>query len=146
MNLYTCGKRAPGANSRPLSSSVILAERRIEVREGSFPGGPGVKNLPCNARDTKVNPWSWRSPHALEQLSPCAATAEATPRAHVPQEQPPLGEACAPQLESGPCSWHLEKACAAPGEGLRTAAKTHHGQNKSLSENCKEELREGGGG
>ena len=31
-----------------------------------FPGGPVVKNLPCNA---EFNSWSGKIPHAVEQLS-----------------------------------------------------------------------------
>ena len=39
------------------------------------PGGPVVKNLPCNAR-RQFDPWSRRIPHAAEQLGPCATTTE----------------------------------------------------------------------
>ena len=41
---------------------------------GDFPGGPMVRNPSCNAvqcRGYLFDPWS------MEQLSPCAATAEA---------------------------------------------------------------------
>ena len=42
-----------------------------------FPGGPGVKNLPWNAGDLGSIPgWGTRIPHAEEQLSLRAATAE----------------------------------------------------------------------
>ena len=34
-----------------------------------FPGGPEVKNLPCNAEDAGLNPsWGTRIPHVMEQL------------------------------------------------------------------------------
>ena len=40
-----------------------------------FPGGPVVKNLPCNTRDAGSIPGlGTESPHAAEQLSPCATT------------------------------------------------------------------------
>ena len=41
-----------------------------------FPGGAVVKNLSDNAGDTGLEPWSGKIPHAVEQLSPCAATTE----------------------------------------------------------------------
>ena len=47
-----------------------------------FPGGPVVKNLPCNARDTSLIPGSGRCHMQQEQLSPCATTTEA----RTPQE------------------------------------------------------------
>ena len=35
-----------------------------------FPGGPGVKNLPCNAEDVASIPdWGTKIPHAAEQLN-----------------------------------------------------------------------------
>ena len=40
--------------------------------EGDFPGGPVVKNLPCNAGDTGLIPgWGTNTPYATEQLNPC---------------------------------------------------------------------------
>ena len=52
-----------------------------------FPGGPVVKNLPCNAGDVGLNPsWGTRIPHVMEQLSPSSATTEPAP-----------SEACVPQ-------------------------------------------------
>ena len=46
--------------------------------EGSyFPGGPVVKNSPCNAGDTGSIPgWGTEIPHAGEQLRPGAAATE----------------------------------------------------------------------
>ena len=42
-----------------------------------FPGGPVVKNLPSNARDTGSIPgWGTKISHAAGQLSTCAATKE----------------------------------------------------------------------
>ena len=49
-------------------------------REASwdFPGGPGVKNLPCNAVDVGwILGWEIKIPHVMEQLSPHMATAKA---------------------------------------------------------------------
>ena len=38
-----------------------------------FPGGPVVRNLPCNAKDMGSVPGrATKTPHAMEQLSPCA--------------------------------------------------------------------------
>ena len=43
-----------------------------------FPGGPVVKNLPCNAGDASSIPGrGTKIPHAVEQLSPRATTTEA---------------------------------------------------------------------
>ena len=40
-----------------------------------FPGGSGVKNLPCNAGAVGLIPgWKTKVPDAVEQLSPHAAT------------------------------------------------------------------------
>ena len=46
-------------------------------KESDFPGGPVVKNVPANAGDMGSVPALGRSPQALGQLSPCAATPEA---------------------------------------------------------------------
>ena len=49
------------------------AECRTECRD--FPGGPVVKNLPCNARDTGSIPGQGiKIPQARDQLSLCSAT------------------------------------------------------------------------
>ena len=40
-----------------------------------FPGGPGVKNLTCNAKNTGSIPnQRTKIPHAMEQLGPCTTT------------------------------------------------------------------------
>ena len=37
-----------------------------------FPGGPVIKNLPCNAGDAGSIPgWGTKIPHVVEQLSMC---------------------------------------------------------------------------
>ena len=44
-----------------------------------FPGGPVVKNPPCNAGDVGLIPgWGTKIPHAVRQLSPQAATKDLT--------------------------------------------------------------------
>ena len=48
-----------------------------ETTSLGFPGGPVVKNRPYNSRDTGLTPSLEKPPHAAEQLSPCATTAEA---------------------------------------------------------------------
>ena len=46
---------------------------------GDFPGGPVVKNPPCNAGDTGSIPGQGtKIPHAAGHLSPPATTAELT--------------------------------------------------------------------
>ena len=53
-----------------------------------FPGGPVVKNPPCKARGHRFDPCSGKIPHAMEQLSPWAPTAESalqSPRATSPE-------------------------------------------------------------
>ena len=38
----------------------------------NLPGGPVIKNLPCNAGDAGSIPgWGTKIPHAVEQLSMC---------------------------------------------------------------------------
>ena len=56
-----------------------------------FPGGPVVKNLPCNAGDTGLIPgWGNKIPHTAEQLSPHITTTESSgSRAHVQQLESP---------------------------------------------------------
>ena len=55
-----------------------------------FPGGPEVKNLPCNAGDTGlISGGGTKIPHAMRHLSPPVATTE-----------PVHSGVYAPQLES----------------------------------------------
>ena len=56
----------------------------------------------CQCRGHRFDPWSWKIPHAVGQLSP---------RAHVLQQEKPLRwEAPAPQLERSPLPLQLEQA------------------------------------
>ena len=77
----------------------------------------------CHYRGHWFQPWSGKVPRALEQLSLCIATAEATraqvlqllkpadPRAHALQQEKPLQwQTRTPQLESRPHSLQPEKA------------------------------------
>ena len=60
-----------------------------------FPGGPVVKNPPCNAWNMGSNPdGEAKIPYAAEQLSPSAATRVCAPqpRAHVLQLGPSVFE------------------------------------------------------
>ena len=41
-----------------------------------FPGGPMIKNLLANARDTGLTPGSGKIPYNMEQLSLCATDTE----------------------------------------------------------------------
>jgi len=67
-----------------------------------LPWWPSSKEPACQCRRRMLNPWSRRIPHAVEQLSPCAATiepvlqslgtatTEATlPRTHAQQREKP---------------------------------------------------------
>ena len=57
----------------------IAINAYIKKTRRDFPGGPGVKNLPSNARDTGSIPGRGNKiPHAVGQLSPCTATREPT--------------------------------------------------------------------
>ena len=50
---------------------------KIEMYNRDFPGGPVVKNPPCNADDLgSITGWGTKIPHATEQLSPCALEPE----------------------------------------------------------------------
>ena len=45
-----------------------------------FPGGPVVKNTPCNAGDVGLIPgWGTKTLHAVEQLVLCATTTAPAP-------------------------------------------------------------------
>ena len=45
-----------------------------------FPGGPVVKNLPCNSGDMGlISGWGTKIPHAMGKLSPGATAAEPAP-------------------------------------------------------------------
>ena len=44
--------------------------------KGGFPGGAVVENLPASAGGHGFDPWSGKTPHAVEQLGPWATTTE----------------------------------------------------------------------
>ena len=57
-------------------SSHFTAQGKIQGK-GDFPGGPGVKNLPCNAEDQDSIPDQGpKVPHAVQPLSPHATVTE----------------------------------------------------------------------
>ena len=61
--------------------SSVLGTRNIAMVKNinRNPGGPVVKNLPCNAEDTGSVPGPrMKTPYAMGQLSPCMAGAELT--------------------------------------------------------------------
>ena len=46
---------------------------------GDFSGGAVEQNPPANAcRALRLDPWSGKIPHAVEQLNPCTTTIEPT--------------------------------------------------------------------
>ena len=60
--------------------SAIGVKLHNKPKAWGFPGGSVVKNLPtCQCRKHGFNLWSRKSPHASEQLSPCASTIEPVP-------------------------------------------------------------------
>ena len=61
-------------NIRSLTSST---DQKLRLKD--IPGGPVVKNSPCDAGNTGSSPGQGPEfPHAVEQLSPDAATTEAS--------------------------------------------------------------------
>ena len=53
----------------PVRMNIIKKSTNIKCWK-SFPGGPLVKNLPCNAGNVGLIPaWGTKIPHAAEQLS-----------------------------------------------------------------------------
>ena len=48
-----------------------------QCKAQDFSGNPTVKNLPAKAGDMGSIPGPGRSPHTIEQLSPCTTTTEA---------------------------------------------------------------------
>ena len=58
---------------QPLGKIVWRFLKKTKI---GFPGGPMVKNSPCNAGDTSMSSGPGKIPHAVEQLSPCATTIE----------------------------------------------------------------------
>ena len=69
----------------------ICSQRKYQPRTPDpaardFPGGPGVKNLPCNVRDIdSISGQETKIPYAGGQLSWCITTTEAnTPQLESP--------------------------------------------------------------
>ena len=51
----------------------------LKIKSWDFPGGPVVKNPPCNARDAGLIPsWGTKILHATKQLSRCPIPTEPT--------------------------------------------------------------------
>ena len=61
-------------SSKSLNISIIVI---LNSLSRDFPGGPGVKNPPCNAGYVGLTPgWGTKISHATKQLSPHTATTE----------------------------------------------------------------------
>ena len=87
----------------------------VEVEAfGGFPGGPVVKNPPCNAGDASSVPGPGRShmPRGNWACAPQLLKPECPRPCAWWQEKPPQWEAYAPHLVSSPDSQQLEKAHA----------------------------------
>ena len=55
----------------PVRMNIIKKSTNIKCWK-SFPGGPLVKNLPCNGGDAGLTPGQGiKIPHAVELLCPC---------------------------------------------------------------------------
>ena len=82
------------------------------VRSQSYAGIPCGWESACWCKGNGFSPWSRKIPHAVEQLSPNAATTEPTHcRTCAPQqEKPRQWKAHAPKLENCPHLLQLEKA------------------------------------
>ena len=65
---------------------------KLKAGPSDFPGGPVVKNSPCNAGDSGLIPgWGTKVPHASEKLSPRATARESvslSERSRVPTQRP----------------------------------------------------------
>ena len=81
--------------------------RKLKSRK--FPGGPVVKNLPCDVGDTETqyDPFSGKVSRTTKHM--CHNNWSLHSRACAPQQENPAPwEACAPKLESSPCLPQLE--------------------------------------
>ena len=68
------------------------------------------KESTCHCREYGFNPWSRKILCALEQLNPCATSAEPCSRARAPQQEKPLQcEAHAPQWRVAPAHHNSRK-------------------------------------
>ena len=81
---FNTDQRHPNVSKRPKARkrqerTLPQGFHYIELCWGDFPGGPVVKNPPCNAGDAGPIP-SQRTKisHAVEQLWPCTTTTEPT--------------------------------------------------------------------
>ena len=54
------------------------------MSEEGFPGGSVVKKCACQCKRHRFDPWSWKIPQAVEQLSPCATVLSLCSRAWKP--------------------------------------------------------------
>ena len=59
-----------------VGTSMVIRWLKTTLLPG-FPGGSVVKNLPAEAQDRDLIPWSGKIPHPLEQQSLGAETTEA---------------------------------------------------------------------
>ena len=67
-DVHPCGSREKGRGNIP--------EAKLKVCAG-LPWRLTGKESTCQCRRHRFDLWSWKIPHAEEQLSPCAATTEA---------------------------------------------------------------------
>ena len=111
---------------------ILVRETRIPYarqhgQRGGLPGGPGVENLPCGARDTSLIPGWGKIPRAVEQRSPWATTplqslGAAAAEPYVTTTEAPMPPACAAQQEKPP-QWETSTRAS-----LHKAMKTQCGQ------------------
>ena len=73
---FGCAPEARGGGGARRYSSHFTTQGKIQEK-GDFPGGPVVKNLPCNAGDQGSIPGRGpKVPHAMQPLSPHATVRE----------------------------------------------------------------------
>ena len=101
----------------------------INEKNRDVPGGPVVKNLPCNAEDTGLIPgWGAKILHAAEHQGPCITTTEPTPQAESPRattteahvHQSPHAKSTEPNMPQ------LESLCTASKKIPRDTTKSSH--------------------
>ena len=56
--------------------SITLQRDLFKILKQGFTGDSVVKNLPASVGNMGFNPWSWKIPHTVEQLSPWVTTAD----------------------------------------------------------------------
>ena len=81
-----------------LISSTPLQNKKLKQNKNRSRGFPDCKESALQCKGHGFNPWSWRIPHALKQLRPCATTTSL----HTTTTKDRVPRTCAPQQEKLP--------------------------------------------